>query len=106
MGEKDAAQKIDECLERATRRQFEGDTPAAIKILEKGEELARTLQDSGLVYILIQKAGWLRELGRLEEAGRALREAELGCEQMSSSAAPLPSLRMEQGIVARRAGDL
>ena len=55
---------------------------------------------------LIQKAGWLRELGRSDEARSALREAEVVCHEMAANLAPMADLRMEQGIVARQAGDL
>lgn len=106
MSDKDLDQKIGDDLALATQRQFAGDTKAAIQILEHLEELARPTKHPGLGYVLIQKAGWLRELGRLKEAESALDEAESICRDMPAAIAPLPGLRMEQGVVARQAGDL
>lgn len=83
-----------------------GDSDAAIRMLEDLEKLARPGKHTGLAYILIQKAGWLRELGRSKEAQAALEEAEPICLAMPAPMSPVPGLRMEQGIVARQAGDL
>jgi len=98
--------KIAEGLVGATQRQFAGESEAAIQTLENLEAMARPAKHPGLAYILIQKAGWLRELGRTKEARSALDEAESVCRTMPPKIAPLPGLRMEQGIVARQAGAL
>jgi tetratricopeptide (TPR) repeat protein len=102
----DLGRKIGDGLAEATRRQIAGESPAAIQILEKLETVARAAKHPGLAYLLIQKAGWLRELGRKKEANTALDEAESVCQAMPPKTAPFPGLRMEQGIVARQAGDL
>ncbi len=106
MSGRDLDDKIGDGLARATQRQFAGDTDAAIGILEDLEKLARPSKNPGLAYVLIQKAGWLRELGRIKEAQSALDEAESLSHELPAADFPLPGLRMEQGIVARRAGDL
>ena len=98
-------QQIGDGLEQATRHQLAGETETALLILEKLENLTRPVQNPGLAYVLIQKSGWLRELGRIGDAKAALQEAEEVCQGMPRGQAPLSSLRMEQGIVARRAGD-
>jgi CHAT domain-containing protein/tetratricopeptide (TPR) repeat protein len=93
-------------LGEATRRQLAGETDRAISMLESVESMARPAKHPGLPFVLIQKAGWLRELGRSEQAKAALDEAESFCKTMPPEMAPIAGLRMEQGIVARQSGDL
>lgn len=93
-------------LEVATQRYRAGETETAIQMLEYLESLTRPTNHPGLAYALIQRAGWLRELGRSNEAKAALQEAEEVCKRLPAAVAPFPALRMEQGIVARQAGDL
>jgi len=93
-------------LEAATRSYRAGDTETAIQMLEYLESLARPNNHPGLAYALIQRAGWLRELGRPNEARAALQEAEESSRKLPPAIAPVPALKMEQGIVARQAGDL
>jgi tetratricopeptide (TPR) repeat protein len=106
MSDGDSVEKIADGLTKATRCYTAGDLQAAIQILENLEVLARPPKDQGLALILIQKAGWLREMGRTKEASSALDEAESLCLTMPPERIALSALRMEQGIVARQSGDL
>jgi CHAT domain-containing protein/tetratricopeptide (TPR) repeat protein len=106
VGNADLDELLGEGLAEATRRWFAGESDSAIRILEQLEGLARPGKHQGLAFVLIQKAGWLRELGRLNDARLALDEAEVLCAAMPAEVAPVCGLRMEQGIVARQAGDL
>ena len=90
----------------ATQSYRAGDAELAIQMLEYLESMTRPANHPGLAYALIQRAGWLRELGRSDEAKDALSEAEEVCKKLPPDLAPIPSLKMEQGIVARQAGDL
>ncbi len=106
MSEKDLDKEITEGLSKATQLQLRGETQASIDMLDELEARARQSGHRTLAYILIQKAGWLRELGRREEAKSALEGAESACLAIPAQFSPLAALRMEQGIVARQAGDL
>ena len=106
MSDKELDEKIGAGLAVATQRQLAGDTETAIQMLDYLEELARPSKNPGLTYILIQKAGWLRELGRTKDAQSALDEADAFCKEFPAEIAPLLGLRIEQGIVARQSGDL
>src|SRR5579863_998073 len=86
--------RVGKTLAEATEHQLKGDTGTALRMLEDLERLARPVRHKSLPMILIQKAGWLRELGRTEQAKAALDEADT----LSDDLPPLmlPNLRMEQ----------
>jgi CHAT domain-containing protein/tetratricopeptide (TPR) repeat protein len=104
MSDVELDEMVGKTLAEATRHQFKGETAAALRMLEELESLARPAHHKSLPIILIQKAGWLRELGRTEEAKAALGEADAHSDQLPELM--LPNLRMEQAIVARQTGDL
>src|ERR1700682_3062592 len=96
-------------LADATRRYFAGDVTGAIRMLDVAEEAARAIPDvQQLAVALSQKAGWLREIGDATRAATALSEADdqLGHLEDPFHAMVLAFVRMEKGIVARRAGEL
>ena len=104
MTDSELDEMVGKTLAEATRHQFTGETATALQMLEELERLVRLARHKSLPMILIQKAGWLRELGRPEEAKAALGEADTHSGDLPELM--LPNLRMEQAIVARQAGDL
>ena len=97
---------VDGGLAAATQSYKSGDVETAIQMIEYLETLTRPSNHPGLAYALIQRAGWLRELGRSDEAKVSLSEAEEVCTKLPPAVAPIAGLKMEQGIVARQAGEL
>lgn len=95
-------------LSAAAARYDQGDIGGALDILDRVRAEAARTGDRELVFVTsLQKAGWLRDAGRMAEAATALRESE-------TYAADLPreghealwsSLLMEQALVAQRRGD-
>lgn len=92
----------------ASALRTQGDPAGAVKEIGHTEQLARAAGDmSFLASVLIQKAGWLREMGYDEEA-RGLRdqtEQILASLPREANLHTLNFLRMEQGIAARSDGD-
>ena len=105
MANEDLGDRILSGLRKATEHQLAGETETALRMLDELEQLARDTSHATLAPILIQKAGWLRELGRLDEARPSLQEAESLIGAPSGMKGFMPSLLMEQGHVARRASD-
>ena len=99
-------------LARANAAYLAGDLPGALEELERAERHARAADDERswvtLLAVLVQWAGYLREMGRAEEARQLLAraEAELGRVPSELRALALVPLRLEQGIVAVTAGQL
>ncbi|MDJ0863078.1 MAG: CHAT domain-containing protein [Gammaproteobacteria bacterium] len=93
-----------DALARATQCYFGGDIAGAVEIANEARNLATSNTERATV--LVQKAAWLREIGRREDAAAALEGAE--DEYESVDAMPdfiRASLSLEKGIVASHGGD-
>jgi CHAT domain-containing protein len=95
-------------LALATALRSQGDSAGAVKELVHAEQLARAAGDmSFLATVLIQKAGWLREMGYVGEAGTLREQVEqiLASLPREENLHTLTFLRMEQGIATRSDGN-
>jgi tetratricopeptide (TPR) repeat protein len=104
-------EQIAAIFDRAMSRYVTGDLLGAIGELEGVCQIAqsRSARDQfASVLALIQKAGWLREVGRIKEGLDCLRQAELCLPTPPDDMQPelRIGLSLEQAIVTKRRGDL
>ena len=96
-----------ELLDRATAAHSGGDTGLALRLVD--DAIARLPGDDHALrtFVLVQKAGWLRESGAPSEAAGILEEVarELDRLPVSGYEAQRASLRMEQALHAKLRGD-
>src|ERR1039457_2403917 len=93
-------------LDRSVQLYCGGDLQAALQELAVAEQHARALGDQiQVVNILVQRAGWLREAGRLDERDETLTEVDQLLAKFSriDRDSVLANLRLEQGIGAKMA---
>lgn len=105
MGKHEKAMKS---LKRATALYLGADLYGAVKELERTVQLARAAGEHALlVTVWIQKAGFLRDMGRGDDARGVLDQAEQLLVKLPSAVQPAmrTSLHMEQGIVASDMSD-
>jgi len=92
-----------ELLDRATAAHSGGDTGLALRLVD--DAIARLPGDDHALrtFVLVQKAGWLRESGAPSEAAGILEEVarELDRLPVSGYEAQRASLRMEQALHAK-----
>jgi CHAT domain-containing protein/tetratricopeptide (TPR) repeat protein len=96
-------------LEAATKIYLAGDIAGALSALAYAERAAERAGESGLrTSMLAQRAGWLRESGRVAEARDALQAAENAFAHLSGedAARAFVPIRLEQAALARDQGDL
>jgi CHAT domain-containing protein len=107
----DNTKKPDDIYSDAVRKYLQGDFRGGLEELAVAEEHTRASGDVILLsIILIQKAGMLRDLGRIDEGVKLLEEVENQFAQLPRET-PVPAqrlvliaLRLEQGIVERDHG--
>src|ERR1035441_9453450 len=95
-------------LDRSVQLYCSGDLQAALQELAVAEQHARTLgNQSQLVNILVQRAGWLREAGRLDERDESLNRVNelLASLNGSDRDSALVGLQLERGIEAKIASN-
>jgi CHAT domain-containing protein/Tfp pilus assembly protein PilF len=99
--------KTGRLFSRATAAYVSGDIRQALQLLDEAAALVPGDDAAQLSLLLLQKAGWLREGGYVEDAASTLRNAVREVERLpvSGHEAVWSLLRMEQGRVAKRQGD-
>ena len=99
--------KTGRLFSRATAAYVSGDIRQAVQLLDEAAALVPGDDAAQLSLLLLQKAGWLRESGYVEDAATTLRNAVRKVERLpvSGHEAVWSLLRMEQGRVAKRQGD-
>lgn len=96
---------IVEILECATNKYFSDTILAAVKELEIGEKELSSVNDSkGIFAVLLQKSGWLREMGNVEEGLKSLKQAEALFESLDYNETNIEFcfLRLEQGTYQKK----
>src|SRR5690242_5520404 len=103
----DGNQEASEYFHQATRAYLGGNVKQALQLLDDAIGMLPHAAAQQRVFFLLQKAGWLRERGRVEEGANALAEAARELDDLPpvGHETEWSSLRMEQGIAARRRGD-
>ena len=94
-------------LSRATAAYQSGNIRQALQLLDEATALVPGDDAAQLSLLLLQKAGWLRESGQVEDAASTLRDAVREVERLpvSGHETEWSLLRMEQGRTAKRQGD-
>jgi CHAT domain-containing protein/tetratricopeptide (TPR) repeat protein len=99
---------VGDILASATQIYLSGDLTRAVQELAAGERFAIEQDDRiGLYLILVQKAGWQRELGDLTASSSTLKlaEAQLSALPEEDRKSARPALQLEQAICATRLGE-
>src|SRR5437016_5417913 len=81
--------QVGDLFAQATGAYTGGDTGQAVGLLDEAIATARAGEPEALPYLLVQKAGWLRESGHPSDAEAALGDAIAEVER-SRSARPSP----------------
>src|SRR6185437_904688 len=99
--------QVGDLLAQATGAYTGGDTRQAVGLLDEAIAIARAGEPEALPYLLVQKAGWLRESGHPSDAEAALGDAIAEVERLPAEGheTEWSGLRMEQGLAAQRQGD-
>jgi CHAT domain-containing protein/Flp pilus assembly protein TadD len=99
--------QVGDLLAQATGAYTGGDTRQAVGLLDEAIATARAGEPEALPYVLVQKAGWLRESGHPSDAEAALGDAIAEVERLPAEGheTEWSGLRMEQGLAAQRRGD-
>jgi CHAT domain-containing protein len=95
-------------LVTATQMYMGGNVRDAIEELSRGQLLAASKSDdAGVAMILVQKAGWLREIGRMDDGNKCLEQAQDGLSRVGPEMKRfiLVLFLQEKGIFAKRGGD-
>jgi CHAT domain-containing protein/Flp pilus assembly protein TadD len=92
---------------QATGAYTGGNARRAVVLLDEAIAVARVGEPEALPYMLVQKAGWLRETGHPSDAEAALRDAAAEVERLpvEGHETEWSGLLMEQGLAAQRRGD-
>src|SRR5437660_303318 len=95
-------------LTEATRFYNSGQLGKALTIVDEALAQAAAQKHAVLVGTMIQKAGWLRELGQADHASEVLSaaEGELQKREPGGGGFEWSSLRLEQAHLAQLRGDL
>jgi tetratricopeptide (TPR) repeat protein len=96
-------------LVTATQMYMRGNVRDAIEELSRGLLLAVSKgDDAGLAMILVQKAGWLREIGRMDDGKECLERAQDVMNRPGREIDPLMLVRFhqEKAIIAKRTGNI
>jgi CHAT domain-containing protein len=104
-----ALEKTVKILVAATQMYMGGNVRDAIEELSRGQLLAvSTSDDAGLAMILVQKAGWLREIGRMEGGKECLERAQDVMNRLGREMDPLILVLFlqEKAIIAKRTGNI
>ena len=99
--------KTGRLFSRATAAYQSGNIRQALQLLDEATALVPGDDAVQLSLLLMQKAGWLRESGSVEDAASTLRNAVREVERLpvSGHETQWSLLRMEQGRTAKRQGD-
>jgi CHAT domain-containing protein/Flp pilus assembly protein TadD len=100
--------KTGRLISRADAAYQSGNLRQALQLLDEATALVPGDDAVQLSILLVQKAGWLRDSGCLEDAASTLRNSvrEVGRLPVSGHESLWSWLRMEQGRTAKRQGDL